>query len=286
VFEGFKIQRIEAGEATLRVRHGGSGPPLLLLHGHPQTHVMWHLIAPRLAREFTVVAMDLRGYGESSKPKTTADHEPYSKRAMGRDCLALMERLGFTRFDLAGHDRGGRVAYRLALDHPERIGKLAVLDILPTAEHFRRTDMNFALAYWHWFFLAQPSPLPEKLIGADPDWFFGHRPGRRSVFAPEAEEDYLRCYRNPDTIHAACEDYRAAATYDFALDEADRGRKKIAAPLLVLWSARGLLPAYDVLAIWRDWADDVRGSAVESGHFMAEEAPEATYAALRSFFAR
>jgi haloacetate dehalogenase len=284
MFEGFKLERIEAGEATLRVRRGGNGPPLLLLHGHPQTHVMWHLIAPRLAREFSVVAMDLRGYGESSKPAATADHEPYSKRAMGRDCLAVMERLGFTRFDLAGHDRGGRVAYRLALDHPERIGKLAVLDILPTAEHFRRTDMKFALAYWHWFFLAQPYPLPEKLIGADPDWFFGHRPGRRSVFAPEAEEDYLRCYRNPETIHAACEDYRAAATFDFALDEADRGRKKIAAPLLVLWSARGLLPAYDVLAIWRDWADDVRGRAIESGHFMAEEAPDETFAALRSFF--
>jgi len=144
--------------------------------------------------------------------------------------------------------------------------------------------MKFALAYWHWFFLAQPYPLPEKLIGADPDWFFGHRPGRRSVFAPEAEDDYLRCYRNPETIHAACEDYRAAATYDFALDEADRGRKKIAAPLLVLWSTRGLLPAYDVLGIWRDWADDVRGRAIESGHFMAEEAPDETYAALRSFF--
>ena len=284
MFEGFKLERIETGEATIRVRHGGSGPPLLLLHGHPQTHVMWHLVAPRLAREFTVVAMDLRGYGESSKPETTEDHEPYSKRAMGRDCLAVMERLGFTRFDLAGHDRGGRVAYRVALDHPERIGKLAVLDILPTAEHFRRTDMKFALAYWHWFFLAQPYPLPEKLIGADPDWFFGHRPGRRSVFAPEAEDDYLRGYRNPETIHAACEDYRAAATYDFALDEADRGRKKIAAPLLVLWSTRGLLPAYDVLGIWRDWADDVRGRAIGSGHFMAEEAPDETYAALRSFF--
>jgi haloacetate dehalogenase len=228
--------------------------------------------------------VDLRGYGESSKPATTADHEPYSKRAMGRDCLAVMERLGFTRFDLAGHDRGGRVAYRLALDHPERIGKLAVLDILPTAEHFRRTDMKSALAYWHWFFLAQPYPLPEKLIGADPDWFFGNRPGRRSVFTPEAQEDYLRCFRNPETIHAACEDYRAAATYDFAADEADRGRKKIAAPLLVLWSARGLLPAYDVLAIWRDWAHDVRGRAIQSGHFMAEEAPDETYAALRSFF--
>jgi haloacetate dehalogenase len=286
MFEEFELTRIDTGEATIRVRHGGSGPPLLLLHGHPQTHVMWHLVAPRLAREFTVVAMDLRGYGESSKPATTADHEPYSKRAMGRDCLAVMKRLGFDRFDLAGHDRGGRVAYRLALDHPERIRKLAILDILPTAEHFRRTDMAFALGYWHWFFLAQPYPLPEKLIGADPEWFFRQRPGRRSVFTPEAEEDYVRCFKNPETIHAACEDYRAAATYDFALDEADRGRRKIAAPVLVLWGARGSLPGwYDVLAVWRDWAADVRGGPVQGGHFFAEEAPDETYAALRAFFA-
>ena len=286
MFEEFELERIDTGEATIRVRHGGSGPPLLLLHGHPQTHVMWHLVAPRLAREFTVVAMDLRGYGESSKPATTEDHEPYSKRAMGRDCLAVMKRLGFDRFHLAGHDRGGRVAYRLALDHPDSIRKLAILDILPTAEHFRRTDMRFALGYWHWFFLAQPYPLPEKLIGAEPEWFFRQRPGRRSVFTAEAEEDYVRCFKNPETIHAACEDYRAAATYDFALDEADRGRKKIAAPLLVLWGARGSLPGwYDVLAVWRDWAEDVRGGPIQGGHFFAEEAPDETYAALRAFFA-
>jgi haloacetate dehalogenase len=285
VFDGFELTRIDTGEATIRVRHGGTGPPLLLLHGHPQTHVMWHLVAPRLAREFTVVAMDLRGYGESSKPATTGDHEPYSKRAMARDCVAVMERLGFTRFDLAGHDRGGRVAYRLALDHPQRVRKLAILDILPTVEHFRRTDMAFALGYWHWFFLAQPYPLPEKMIGADPEWFFHHRPGRRSVFTPEAEEDYVRCYKNPETIHAACEDYRAAATYDFKLDEADRGRK-IGCPVLVLWGARGSLPGwYDVLAVWRDWADDLRGGPIQGGHFFPEEAPDETYAALHGFFA-
>ena len=286
MFDGFELTRIDTGEATIRVRHGGSGPPLLLLHGHPQTHVMWHLVAPRLAREFTVVAMDLRGYGESSKPATSADHEPYSKRAMARDCVAVMERLGFTRFDLAGHDRGGRVAYRLALDHPQRVRKLAILDILPTVEHFRRTGMAFALGYWHWFFLAQPSPLPEKMIGADPEWFFRHRPGRRSVFTPEAEEDYVRCYKNPETIHAACEDYRAAATYDFKLDDADRGHRKIGSPVLVLWGARGSLPNwYDVLAVWRDWADDLRGGAIQGGHFFPEEAPDETYAALRGFFA-
>ena len=286
MFEGFQLSFVDAGEATIRVRRGGSGPPLLLLHGHPQTHVMWHRIAPRLAREFTVVAMDLRGYGDSSKPQTTGDHEPYSKRAMARDAVAVMRSFGFERFDVAGHDRGGRVAYRLALDHPERVRRIATLDILPTGEHFRRADMRFGLGYWHWFFLAQPYPLPEKLIGADPDWFFLYRPNRENVFAPEALDDYLRCYRNPETIHAACEDYRAAATYDFALDEADRGKKKIASPLLALWAARGQVGAwYDVVAVWRDWADDVRGHAIPAGHFMAEEAPDETYDALRGFFA-
>ncbi|GAC1579967.1 MAG: alpha/beta hydrolase [Candidatus Elarobacter sp.] len=285
MFEKFTLERIDAGEATIRVRHGGSGPPLLLLHGHPQTHVMWHLIAPRLAEEFTVVAMDLRGYGESSKPPTTEDHEPYSKRAMARDAVAVMHHLGFERFDIAGHDRGGRVAYRLALDHPQRVRRLATLDILPTSEHFRRADMKFGLGYWHWFFLAQPYPLPEKLIGADPDAFFQGRPNRPPVFTGEALEDYLRCYRNPETIHAACEDYRAGATYDFALDEADRGRKKIAAPMLALWAGRGQVGTwYDVLDVWRDWADDVRGHAIDAGHFMPEEAPDETYAALRGFF--
>ncbi|HEX3549261.1 MAG TPA: alpha/beta hydrolase [Candidatus Elarobacter sp.] len=285
MFEGFTLAHVETGEATIRVRHGGSGPPLLLLHGHPQTHVMWHRVAPRLAHEFTVVAMDLRGYGESSKPPTTADHEPYSKRAMARDAIEVMRQLGFERFDVAGHDRGGRVAYRLALDHPERVRKLATLDILPTGEHFRRADMKFGLGYWHWFFLAQPYPLPEKLIGGDPDWFFTGRPNRASVHAPEALEDYMRCYRNPDTIHAACEDYRAGATYDFALDEADRGKKTIAAPMLVLWAERGEVGKwYDVLGVWRDWADDVRGFAIDSGHFMAEEAPLETYDALVQFF--
>jgi haloacetate dehalogenase len=285
MFDGFTLSFIDTGEATIRVRHGGSGPPLLLLHGHPQTHVMWHRIAPRLAHEFTVVAMDLRGYGESSKPPTTADHEPYSKRAMARDAVAVMNQLGFERFDVAGHDRGGRVAYRLALDHPERVRKLATLDIIPTGEHFRRADMQFGLGYWHWFFLAQPYPLPEKLIGSDPDWFLRGRPNRPSVYAPEALEDYLRCFRNPETIHATCEDYRAAATYDFALDEADRGKNKMAAPLLALWAGQGQVGKwYDVLAVWRDWADDVRGGEIDSGHFMAEEAPLETYDALREFF--
>jgi haloacetate dehalogenase len=286
MFDGFTRSFVDTGEATICVRSGGTGPPLLLLHGYPQTHVMWHLVAPRLARDFSVVAMDLRGYGDSSKPPTTPDHEPYSKRAMARDAVAVMRHFGFERFAVAGHDRGGRVAYRLALDHPQHVTKIATLDIIPTGEHFRRADMKFGMGYWHWFFLAQPYPLPEKLLGADPGWFLQGRPNRPSVHTPEALDEYLRCFRDPDTIHASCEDYRAGATYDFALDEADRGTKKIAVPLLALWAGRGEVGKwYDVLAVWRDWGDDVRGQAIDAGHFMAEEAADATYDALREFFA-
>lgn len=294
MFEGFRLETIDTGEATLRVRYGGSGPPLLLLHGHPQTHFMWHRVAPMLAHEFTVVAPDLRGYGDSSKPPTTDDHEPYSKRAMARDQVALMEHLGFERFAVAGHDRGGRCAYRLALDHPDRVVRLAVLDILPTSEHFRRADMRFGLGYWHWFFLAQPFDVPEQIIGANPTGFFTRgwprdaagTPHPPPYFAPEAVEDYLRCYSNPATVHATCEDYRAGATFDFAVDEADRqAGRRISCPVLALWAARGALAQwYDVLAIWRDWADDVDGRAIDSGHFMAEESPEQTSAALKAFF--
>lgn len=292
MFEGFTLSMIDTGEAVIRVRHGGSGPPLLLLHGHPQTHVMWHKIAPRLARDFTVVAADLRGYGDSSKPPTTADHAPYSKRAMARDQVEVMRQLGFEHFFVAGHDRGGRCAYRLALDHPERVRRLAVLDIIPTGEAFRRADMNFGLGFWHWFFLAQPYDLPERLIGANPDNFYfryrrdhASQQGQHDYFDPDALADYLRCVRDPETIHAMCEDYRAGATIDFALDEADRGTKRIACPVLALWSRRAELATwYDVLAIWRDWADDVQGSSLDCGHYLAEEAPEETYAQLYDFF--
>lgn len=286
MFEGFELEMIETAEATIQVRHGGSGPPLLLLHGHPQTHVMWHLVAPRLAEEFTVVCPDLRGYGDSSKPATTDDHAPYSKRAMARDQVAVMQQLGFEQFAVAGHDRGGRVAYRMALDHPERVTRLAVLDILPTGEHFRRADMAFGMGYWHWFFLAQPYDLPERMIGADPDFFYlTRRREAAEVFHPEALAEYSRCWNDPATIHAMCEDYRAAAAIDFALDEADRGKRRIECPLLALWGARGPMNNwYDVPAIWRDWADDVSGRAIDSGHYLAEEAPEETYAALRDFF--
>ncbi|MDQ2787277.1 MAG: alpha/beta hydrolase [Chloroflexota bacterium] len=285
MFDGFALTMIDTGEAIIRVRHGGSGPPLLLLHGHPQTHVMWHKIAPRLAQDFTVVAADLTGYGESSKPPTTPDHTPYSKRAMARDQVAVMRHLGFERFFVAGHDRGGRCAYRMALDHPDHVRKLAVLDIIPTGEAFRRVDMQFGLEFWMWFFLAQPAPLPERLIGADPDLFYLRLLEQaRDHMSPDALEDYLRCVRNPATIHAMCEDYRAAATLDFAYDEADRGTQRIACPVLALWSRDVLGAWYDVLAIWRDWADDVRGWPLDCGHYLAEEAPDETYAALHTFF--
>jgi haloacetate dehalogenase len=284
MFDGFQLSYLDTGEAVIRLRQGGSGPPLLLLHGHPQTHAMWNRVAPRLAEHFTVVAADLRGYGESSKPPTTADHEPYSKRAMARDQVEVMSRLGFERFAVAGHDRGGRCAYRLALDHPERVEKLAVLDIVPTGDMWRRVDMEFGLVDWHWFFLAQPAPFPEAVIGANPDVYYFR--GDLSRFAPEALDDYLRCVRNPDTIHAMCEDYRAGATIDFELDEADRGRRRIACPVLALWSGREELSRwFDVLQVWRGWADDVRGRALDCSHFLAEEAPDETYEELYAFFA-
>ena len=283
MFDGFQCTLIDAGGISIRTRHRGSGPPLLLLHGHPQTYAMWHKIAPRLARDFTVVATDLTGYGESAKPPTTPDHEPYSKRAMARDQVAVMRQLGFETFFVAGHDRGARCAYRMALDHPDRVRKLAVLDIVPTGEAWRRADMAFGLVNWHWFFLAQPAPLPERLIGANPDAYYFRE--HRERFAPDALADYLRAVHDPATIHAMCEDYRAGAGIDFALDEADRGRRRIACPVLALWAKQGELEEwYDVLAIWRDWADDVRGGGLDCGHYLAEEAPDETYAALHAFF--
>src|SRR5262245_20852417 len=290
MFEGFKQSTFETGETAIRVRHGGSGPPLLLLHGNPQTSAMWHKVAPRLAETFTVVATDLRGYGESGKPPSTAGHAPYSKRAMALDQIAVMRRLGHERFFVAGHDRGGRVAYRMALDHPERVLRLVVLDIIPTGEALRRANMDFALGYWHWFFLAQREDLPEALMGENPDeYWFRHtsrEPKSRDFFGVALEE-YLRAFRNPATRHAICEDYRAAVTVDLAHDEADRAaERRIRCPVLALWGGKGKLETwYDVLAIWREWADDVRGRPIACGHYIPEEAPDDTYAELRAFFA-
>ncbi|MEA2574417.1 MAG: haloacetate dehalogenase [Chloroflexia bacterium] len=288
MFDGFELSMIDTGEATIRVRHGGSGPPLLLLHGHPQTHAMWHKVAPLLARDFTVVAADLRGYGDSSKPPTTPDHEPYSKRAMARDQVEVMRQLGFEQFYLSGHDRGGRCAYRLALDHPECVLKLAVLDIVPTAEAWLRAGREFSLGFWHWAFLAQPYDFPERLIGAAPDYYYWQRHGPEppAYITAEVFADFRRSFTNPDTIHAMCEDYRAGATIDFEHDMADRGKKRIACPVLALWAGQGELETwYDVLSVWRDWADDVRGRALDCGHHLALEAPEETHEELYSFFA-
>lgn len=284
-FDGMKLSQIELPEVSLRVRHGGSGPPLLLLHGYPETHLMWGLVASDLAREFTVVAPDLRGYGKSSKPPTAEDHEPYSKRAMARDAIALMKHLGFDRFDVAGHDRGGRVGYRLALDHPDAVRRLSVLDIIPTGEVWARIDHRFALAYWHWSFL--PMPYSEKLIAPDPELFFFGAQFRAFLRGlGEAYEDYLACARDPETIHGMCEDYRAGATFDRLLDEKDRAEgRTIGCPVQVLWGAKSPVGRwYDVLEVWRPWALDLRGQAIDSGHFLAEEKPAETLAALRGFF--
>lgn len=288
MFEGFKEDRAVLSQVEINYRIAGDGPPLLLLHGFPQTHVLWHKIAPALAQEFTVVCPDLRGYGDSSKPSGGADHSAYSKRAMAADQVELMDGLGFTRFYLAGHDRGARVAHRMALDHAERVRKLAVLDIIPTLTAFRQADMDFGLAYYHWYFLAQPFDFPERMIGVDPKLFldqclnsWSKTPGS---FSAEALSEYERCYGDPATIHATCEDYRAGASIDLAHDEADDVRR-VECPVLALWGSKGFVGrSYDVLAIWRQKAEQVRGEAFDCGHFVPEEAPEQTLAAFLDFF--
>ena len=281
IFQGFEARDIDTGEATIHTRVAGDGPPLLLLHGYPQTGAMWHAVAPALADDRTVVVPDLRGYGASSKPETTEDHEPYSKRAMARDMVAVMGELGFDTFDLAGHDRGARVSYRLALDHPGSVTRVAVLDVIPTSEMYARTTRAQALAMWHWFFLPQPYDLPERLLAGDPEGFYFR--GREDAFHPEALAEYQAALRDPAVIHTICEDYRAGATFDRELDEADKGNRRITCPLLALWGTTGSVARLDVLSVWREWAVDVRGSAIESGHHIPEDAPEATVAALREF---
>jgi len=288
MFDGFIQATIDTGEAQIRVRHGGSGPPVLLLHGIPETHVMWHKVAPMLARDFSVVAADLRGYGDSSKPPSTPDHAPYSKRAMARDQIDVMRQLGFREFSVVGHDRGARCAYRMALDHPQNIRKLAVLDIVPTGDVFRRVNMSFAIDFWVWFFLAQPADLPERIIGANPqtmlDSMLDGWSGMPNAFPPEVRAEYSRAFANPATLHAICEEYRASATLDYQYDEADRGRRRIVCPVLALWGGKSALTKwFDVPVVWKGWANDVRGRAIDCGHFLPEEAADETYEALREF---
>ncbi len=286
---GFIGRDIETDGVTIHAATAGDGPPVLLLHGHPQTHATWHATAPALVRAgFTVVASDLRGYGDSSKPEGGPDHIDYSKRAMAADQVAVMRTLGFERFAVVGHDRGGRVAHRMALDHPGAVRRLAVLDIAPTATMYARTDKAFATRYFWWFFLIQPYDLPERMIGADPAFFLDkHLDGQSrtpGVPSPALRREYLRCYADPAAIHAICEDYRAAAGIDLDHDRADED-KRIMAPLLALWGARGTVGAlYDVLATWREKAEGpVDGKALDCGHLVQEEAPEALLAALSPF---
>ena len=287
LFPGFEERRIAVGEVELFVRIGGDGPPLLLLHGYPQTHACWHRIAPALAASHRVVIPDVRGYGASVAG--TPAGAAMDKRTSAADQLALMAALGHDRFALVGHDRGGRIAYRLALDHPEAVDRLVVLDIVPTSETWDRMGKAEAVRAYHWGFLAQPSPLPERLFGADPDfyvdWTIRSWCADPEAIDPRAMEAYRAAFRSPEAIHFACEDYRAGATADDALDRADRDAgRRIACPLLSLWGAGPLkMGGSDLAAIWRGWAGDVSGFALPSGPFLQEEVPDAVLAALLPF---
>lgn len=292
--EDFAAGEIETGETTIFVRSGGVGPPVLLLHGFPETHLMWRAVAPRLARNFAVVCADLRGFGRSGCPTSTPDHAAFAKRAMARDMVTVMERLGFSRFAVAGHDRGGRVAYRMALDHPRRVDRLAVLDILPTEAVWERADDRFALGFWPWSLLGQPAPLPERIVTAAADAIVDHALAEwgspAGVFPPAVRRAYVEALREPYHAHAICEDDRAAATVDREHDRADLASgRRITCPVLVLWSARGPLDTWyrreaGPIALWRAWADDIQGQALAAGHVFPEEAPRETADALGRFF--
>ena len=288
MFEGFQAFDVPTTGATVHGVRAGQGPPVLLLHGIPETHLMWRRVAPRLAARFTVVATDLRGFGASGKPPSAPDHGPYAMRAIAGDQVEVMRALGYERFAVVGHDRGARCAYRLALDHPDAVARLAVLDVVPTGDAFALADKDFALGFWVWSFLAAPEPVPERLIACAPEVLVDHMlddwselPG---AFPPEVRAAYAAQFRDPATVHAVCEEYRAAATLDCDHDEADRGRRRIACPVLVLWSHTGALARwYRPLEVWRAWADDVRGGPVAAGHFFPEEAPEETARHLLAF---
>jgi len=284
VFDDFTTEQVSVGEGSVHVRHGGVGPPVVLLHGHPRTSSTWHRVAPRLVqRGFTVVCPDLRGYGRSRGPVPTSDHAAYSKRAVAADVLAVMHALGHRQFALAGHDRGSYVAFRLALDHPEAVSRLALLDCIPISEHLSRITPEFAAKWWHWFFFAQPE-MPERVINADPDgWYHGDP----AVMGQENYDEWREATRNPDVVRAMLEDYRAGLTIDRQHEEEDRASgNRLRQPLLVLWSTKDDLEDLygDPRAIWRNWAGDVGGHGIDSGHHMAEEAPEELAASLGDFF--
>jgi haloacetate dehalogenase len=290
IFDGFTLEHVAVSAGELRLRRGGKGPPLLLLHGNPQTHAMWHKVAPELAKSYSVYCPDLRGYGGSLKPPATPDHAPYAKREMAKDMVELMAHFGHQRFRVAAHDRGARVAHRLAVDHPQRVEKLCVMDIIPTLEHFERADMRMALGYYHWFWFAQPHPFPENVICAAPDaWWRAHtsrEPKPPDFFQREALADYLRAIHSPEMIRGMCEDYRAAATIDLEHDRASRAAgDKVQCPLLVLWGRKAKIEAwYDALEVWRQYCSaGVTGGPVNSGHYLAEEAPGEVLQKLASF---
>jgi haloacetate dehalogenase len=289
LFPGFRTHRIDTSGTHIHCVVGGSGPPLLLLHGYPQTHAIWHRIAPALARTYTVICADLRGYGDSGKPESDEFHAPYAKRAMALDMVEMMRELGHVRFRLVGHDRGGRVAHRLCLDHSDCVEKVVVLDISPTKAMYDATNQGFATAYYHWFFLIQPYDLPERLIGGDPVYYLRRKLGGFGTglrhFDPRALVEYERCFSDPATIHASCEDYRAAASIDL-LHDAQTAASKVGRPLLVLWGENGVVHRFfKPLDDWRRVASDVRGRSISCGHYLAEEAPAETLHELTTFLA-
>lgn len=283
LFPGFKAAKIETSGAVINVVSAGQGPPLLLLHGAPQSLATWYKIAPQLAKDYTVVAADLRGYGDSSKPPDGENHAGHSKRAMAQDGVEVMRHFGFDKFAIVGHDRGGRVAHRMALDHADKLTKVAVIDIVPTYTLYHNVTREFATAYYHWFFFIQPAPFPETLLNNSIDFYMGA--GNRPIGSPDnaAHAEYVRCFKNPATVHAMCEDYRASASIDLQHDEADLNRK-IECPFLTLWGARGAMGRmYDVLAAWRERAANVSGKGLPGGHSLQEEKPEETLAELQAF---